>query len=172
MTLKIDDFKAALKGGGVKPNLFRVIPSFPYGGDVQLSSFLIKTAKLPEQVLGEIPVPFRGRVLKIAGDRTFENWDITVIIDGEFTVRDQFEVWSNAINSHEGNIGASSVEEYMADWRVEQLDRGGNVIKSYTFRNCWPLNVGPVDLSSDSVDTIAEFTVSLSVESWASNTTS
>lgn len=164
MSLKLEDFKAALRGGGVRPNLFRVIPSFPFGGDIQLASFMVKTASLPGQTLGKIEVPFRGRILDLAGDRTFEDWEITVLVDGEFQVRDAFEIWSNSINSHDENIGAATIEEYMGDWRVEQLDRAGEVIKAYTMKNVWPVAVAPIELSSDQNDSIAEFAVTLSVE--------
>jgi len=169
--MRLDDFKAALKGG-VRPNKFRVIPSFPYGGDVQLGSFLIKTAALPGQTLGEIPVPFRGRFAKLAGDRVFDNWDITVLIDGDFSIRDSFEVWSNAINSHAENIGEADASAYQADWIVEQLDRNDEVIKTYTLENVWPQVVAPVELGSDNTDTLAEFTVTMTLENWSSTTTS
>lgn len=172
MTLKIEDFKAALRGGGVRPNLFQVIPSFPFGGDIELNSFMIKTASLPGSTLGKIPVPFRGRELGLAGDRTFEDWEITVLVDGEFRSRDAFEIWSNAINQHEENIGAATIEEYLADWRIDQLDRAGEVIKSYTIKNCWPMSIGAIELSNDTNDSIAEFSVTLEIESWSSNTTS
>ena len=169
--MRLDDFKAALKGG-VRPNKFRVIPSFPYGGDIQLGSFMIKTAALPGQTLGEIPVPFRGRMVKLAGDRVFDNWDITVLIDGDFSIRDSFEIWSNAINSHSENIGEADTSAYMADWIVEQLDRNDDVIKTYTLENIWPQVVAPVELGSDNTDTLADFTVTMTLENWSSTTTS
>ena len=172
MSLKLEDFKAALKGGGVRPNLFQVIPSFPFGGDIQLNSFLIKTASLPGGTLGKIEVGFRGRTLPLAGDRVFDDWEITILVDGKFETRDAFEIWSNSINSHDDNIGAGTIEEYMADWSVNQLDRAGETIKSYTIKNVWPMVVGPIELSSGDNDTIAEFSVTLAVESWSSNTTS
>ena len=104
MTLRIDDFKAALIGGGARPNYFRVIPSFPGGitdtdttglGLSQLGSFLIKGAQLPPSTIGEIPVPFRGRQLKVAGDRIFEDWTIT--IDMSFDATDTIEEFSATI---------------------------------------------------------------------------
>lgn len=169
--MRLDDFKAQL-AGGVRPNKFRVIPTFPYGGDIQLASFMIKTASLPGSTLGEIPVPFRGRVAKLAGDRVFENWDITVYVDAGFGVRDAFEIWSNGINSHGENIGEPDTSVYQADWIVEQLDQNDEVIKSYTIENCWPQILSPIELGSDNTDSIAEFNVTMALENWSSTTTS
>lgn len=172
--LGVDDFKSKLKGGGARPNLFNCKVNFPaYAlGDAELTSFMVKAANLPSSQTGLITVPFRGRQLKIAGDRTFETWTVTVINDTDFAVRDAMERWMNGINSHNANTGFSDPAEYQTDLTVEQLDKDGIVLKSYNFRSCFPTNIGAIELSYETVDAIEEFTVEFQVQYWESNTTS
>ena len=107
MSLRVDDFKAKLKGGGARPNLFRVTLNFPAyaGGNAELTSFMCKGAQLPASTINAVDVPFRGRQLKIAGDRTFEDWSVTVINDTGFEVRNAMERWMNGMNGHTANTG-------------------------------------------------------------------
>jgi len=173
-TLGVDDFKSKLIGGGARPNLFKAIVNFPAyaGGDTELTSFMCKGAQLPASVIAQLDVPFRGRQLKIAGDRTFENWSITVINDAAMEVRNAMERWMNGMNEHVNNTGLSNPTDYQADMAVQQLDRAGNVTKEYTIRGAYPVNVSAVDLSYDTNDAIEEFTVELAYQYWESNTTS
>lgn len=172
--LGVDDFKSKLKGGGARPNLFNCKLNFPaYAlGDAELSSFMCKAAALPASNIAQITVPFRGRQLKIAGDRTFETWTITVINDTDFAVRDAMERWMNGINSHNANTGFNDPAEYQTDLTVEQLDKDGIVLKTYNFRSCFPTTIGAIELSYETVDTVEEFTVEFQVQYWESNTTS
>ena len=172
--LGVDDFKSKLKGGGARPNLINCKVNFPaYAlGDAELTSFMAKGAQLPASVVTPIVVPFRGRQLKIAGDRTFEEWTVTVINDTGFEVRDAMERWMNGINSHNENTGFNDPAEYQTDLSVDQLDKDGLVIKSYNFRSCFPTNITAIDLNYDTVDTIEEFQVTFQVQYWESNTTS
>ena len=174
MSLRVDDFKAKLKGGGARPNLFRATVNFPAyaGGDVELTSFMCKAAQLPASVMNVIEVPFRGRQLKIAGDRTFETWSPTIINDTGFEVRNALEKWMNGINGHSANTGITNPVGYQADLRVEQLDKDGSVLKTYNFRGCFPINLSAIELSYDTVDTLEEFTAEFQVQYWESNTTS
>jgi hypothetical protein len=174
MSLRVDDFKAKLKGGGARPNLFRAIVNFPgyAGGDVELTSFMCKAAQLPASIMNVIEVPFRGRQLKLAGDRTFEPWEITILNDTDFTVRNAMERWMNGMNAHSENVGLTNPVDYEADLIVEQLDKDGSVVKSYKFRGCFPTTVAAIDLSYDTVDTVEEFGVTMQVQYWESNTTS
>lgn len=174
MTLRVDDFKAKLKGGGARPSLFRVLVNFPAyaGGDAELTSFMCKASQLPASTAPAIDVPFRGRVLKIAGDRTFEDWQITVVNDTGFEVRDAMERWMNGINGHSSNTGITSPTLYQADMVVEQLDKDGSVLKTYNFRGAFPIGVGSIELAYDSNDQIEEFTVDFAIQYWESNTTS
>ena len=172
--LGVDDFKAKLKGGGARPNLFKATINFPAyaGGDVEITSFLCEAAQLPGSIMGMITIPFRGRQLKIAGDRTFDTWTPTIINDTDFKVRDSMERWMNGINAHKANTGLTSPVDYQADLVVEQLDRDESVLKTYNFRGCFPTNVSPIDLAYATNDDIERFQVEFQVQYWESNTTS
>ena len=172
--LGVDDFKSKLRGGGARPNLFKATVNFPgyAGGDVELTSFLCKTAQLPASVMNVFEVPFRGRQLKMAGDRTFEPWTVTIINDTDFSIRNAMERWMNGINAHQANTGLSNPIDYQADLIIEQLDRDGDTLKTYNFRGCFPTNVSAIDVSYETVDAIEEFTVEFQVQYWESGTTS
>ena len=164
---------------GIKPNMFSVDISFPTGEDAggnkmddkktkELTNILCKSAALPGSNLGVIEVPFRGRTVKIAGDRTFDTWTATFFADRNMEVRAIFEDWANSINSHEGNtaprfLPGNGSDGYMADLFVSQLEKddtaGGSVIRTYHLHHCFPTNVSAIDLAYDSNDQIAEFTV-------------
>lgn len=172
--LGVDDFKSKLRGGGARPNLFKATVNFPgyAGGDVELTSFLCKTAQLPASVMNVMEVPFRGRQLKMAGDRTFEPWTVTILNDTDFSIRNAMERWMNGINAHQANTGLSNPVDYQADLVIEQLDRSGDTLKTYNFRGCFPTNVSAIDVSYETVDTIEEFTVEFQIQYWESDTTS
>jgi hypothetical protein len=159
----LDEFKAQLIGGGARPNQFRVTITPPsgivIGLDVRRTSFLIKATSLPTQNIGEIPVPFRGRTLYMAGDRAeFDAWETTIINDTDFMVRNAIERWMNGINDLENNTGVINSADYQTDATVEQLDRDDTVLKTYIFRGIWPQSLGAIDLSHESANTLEEFT--------------
>ena len=172
--LGVDDFKAKLRGGGARPNLFKATINFPAyaGGDVEVTSFLCEAAQLPGSTITPIVVPFRGRQLKMAGDRTFDTWSPTIINDTDFVIRDSMERWMNGMNAHSANTGLTNVVDYEADLLVDQLDKDGSIIKTYNFRGCFPTAVSPIDLSYASESEIERFTVEFQVQYWESNTTS
>ena len=164
----ISDFKSKLTGGGARPNLFEVVLTFPDivqpATDVlDKSRFLVKGARLPASNIAQIEVPFRGRALKIAGDRTFDSWTVTVINDTDFAIRSAFENWMNAINRLSDNTGLVNPADYQADCYVYQLDRDGQALRSYRFFDTFPTQVGPIELSYDAQG-IQEFTVELQVQ--------
>ena len=167
----ISDFKSRLSGGGARPNLFEVELAFPNAvgieNDVlQKSRFLVKAAALPASTIAPIDVPFRGRILKIAGDSTFETWPITVLNDTAFSIRSAFEKWMNIINKMSDATGIVDPEEYQKDATVKQLDRDGSVLRSYKFWDIFPTNISTIDLSYETTDTLEEFTVELQVQWW------
>ena len=169
---KITDFKSKLTGGGARSNLFEVELAFPKAVQVdglndilQKARFLVKTAALPASNIAPIEVPFRGRVLKIAGDRTFDTWSITVLNDTDFSIRSAFEKWMNFINKVSDNTGSTNAEEYQADAFVYQLDRSGETLRQYHLFDVFPTQVAPIELSYDSAG-IQEFTVELQVQWW------
>jgi hypothetical protein len=169
----VDAFKSKLVGGGARANMFQVTCNFPAfaGGNTELASFMIKGAQLPGSSIGMIEVPFRGRKLKIAGDRTFDTWTITILNDTNMAIRSAFEAWMNAINNHIVNTGKSNPADYQTDMQIDQLDKAGNSVKSYTFRGAFPTMVSSIDMSYDTNDAIEEFTVELNYQYWTSNST-
>jgi hypothetical protein len=159
-------------GQGVKPNMFLINIQFPEqikleSEDQKLTNILCKSAALPGSNLGVIEVPFRGRTVKIAGDRTFDTWTTTFFNDKDFKLRSFFEQWANSINTHEGNTAPlftpNNSDGYMADLGVKQLEKDsseeGAFLREYTLKYCFPTNVSPIDLAYDSNDQIEEFTV-------------
>lgn len=141
------------------------------GGPARQLEFLCKGAQIPPSTIGSIEVPYRGRVLKLPGDRSFTEWNLTIINDTDFQIRRAFESWMDLINSHEQNVGPTGLNQVATSWEVDQLDRTGAVLKTYRFEYCFPIELGEIDLSHDSADTIEEFTVSLSYSFWTSDTT-
>lgn len=167
---KITDFKSKLTGGGARANLFEVVMSFPDAaqpGSVVLDKirFLAKAANLPASNVANIEVPFRGRVLKIAGDRTFDTWTITVINDTDFSIRSAFENWMNKMNRVSDNTGLTNPADYQSDAFVYQLDRNGGTLRQYHFYDVFPTQVTPIELSYDAQG-IEEFQVELQVQWW------
>tara|TARA_R110002153_G_scaffold63253_2_gene169867 strand:+ start:31508 stop:32035 length:528 start_codon:yes stop_codon:yes gene_type:complete len=170
MSLKVDDLKARLSGGGARPNLFKATINFPNyaGGNSDLTSFLCKAAQLPSSVIGQIDVPFRGRQLKVAGDRTFENWTVTIINEDAFQVRNAFERWANGINEHRNGTGILNPADYQSELIIEQLNRQNETIKTINLQGAFPVNVAGIDLSYDTTDTIEEYTVEFAYQYWES----
>ena len=193
---QIDDFKARLAGGGARPNLFEVELAFPdwatsgfgaggpegaaKGGDSKLSEetrFMIKAAELPASNVGDIPVNFRGRILHVAGDRTFDPWTVTVINNTDWSLRALMENWSNGMNDREFDTAIGNPTDYQKTAKVFQLSRStrkGNtkpakqmdIIARYQFFGIWPSQVSSIALDYGSTDTIEEFQVTFQVEYW------
>lgn len=181
----ISQFKSRLAGGGARPNLFEVELTLDGEGlgfslpgyDATQMAFLCKAANLPAQNIASIDVPFRGRIFKVAGDRTIDTWTITIINDEDFRLRRAMEFWTEQIASLDTNIGATSPNAYMAAAKVYQLGRGSSprstdnsgesnaVLAEYEFVDIFPTEVSAIDLSYDSSDTIEEFTVTFQVQS-------
>jgi len=171
----ISEFKAALTGGGARSNRFEVLVEFPAfaGGseDTRKTPFLVSSTSLPASTLGTIERPFRGRALKLAGDRTFDEWTASFVNDTDFALRDAFERWQNAINGYNSNTGLTSPEDYMTTVSVYQLDSQDNRIKEYILKMAYPSNVGAIELGQDTNDSIEEFEVSFQFSDMTSNTT-
>ena len=159
----IDDFRAKLLGGGARANQFRVLftePSISIGLNKDTTSYLVRGASLPAMSLGEIAVPFRGRSIYIAGDRSFEEtWSTTFLNDTDFMIRNAMERWSNGINDLANNTGVTNPADYQVDLTVEQIDRDDTILKRYIFRSAWPTSISSIDLTSDATDAIEEFEV-------------
>ena len=176
----ISNFKSALIGGGARPNLFEVELTTLPGGiawDAENFRFMAKAAALPAQNIASIDVPFRGRIFKVAGDRTIDTWTVTIINDENFKLRNAFEEWTQLIAKLDNNLGATQPESYMTNAKVFQLGRGSKpsstdstgeanaVLKEYEFIDIFPTTVGEIALSYDTGDTIEEFDVEFQVQS-------
>jgi hypothetical protein len=208
MAKSISDFKSYLKKGGARPNLFLVRLNFPSQisqiadiGPITSANnlttqaeFMVKTAQIPASNIGTIEVPFRGRMLKVAGDRTFEPWSVTIVNDGQFQIRQAFEAWSRGINALTENVsqlgyGADGGASYCVDMTVFQLSRDGqtpnrtpanpnnvgvdgmDVIRAYKFYDAWPSAISSIDLSFEANDQIEEFTVEFQYNFFENTTT-
>jgi hypothetical protein len=127
---------------------------------------LVKAASLPASIIQPIDVPFRGRIAKIAGERQFANWNVTVINDNDFLARNALEQWSNGILNHSQTNGRLAPTDYSLDLYVAQLDRNDKEIKKYKFVNCFPQQISEIGLDFGNTATIEEFQVEFSIDYW------
>jgi hypothetical protein len=176
----LSDFKSAMVGGGARPNLFEVsFGSLPANAGTLPEKFVVlcKATNLPASNIASIDVPFRGRIFKVAGDRTYDTWSITVINDTDFAIRKVMEDWMQHIGQYKDASGATDPKNYMANATVTQLTRvsssmrqtstsGVKDVKQYKFEDIFPTNISAIDLSFDSSDAIEEFTVEFQVNYW------
>ena len=185
----ITNFRDRLVGGGARPNMFEVnitLPEQVQGlGDIsQDMRFLVKAAEIPAANIGNIPVPFRGRVLPVAGDRTFDPWTVTVINDAQFNIRDAMEQWSNLINDLQFDVGDINPADYQTKAEVFQLSRqsqgtgaqsggkGGEIIqtlRTYNFEGIYPTEVSSIALDYGATDQIEEFQVTFNYLYWTTD---
>lgn len=164
MAFNINDIKATLIKGGARPTLFQCVITLPAAipGNLNNISFLGRATQLPASNLGMIQIPYFGRKVKIAGDRTYDPWTVTIMNDEDFIVRDTLEGWNQRINSPSGNIRAGNVTTeaaYKADAQILQFDKNGNIIRTYNFRGIFPETISTIDLDWNANDQIEEFQV-------------
>ena len=185
----ITNFRDRLVGGGARPNMFEVnitLPEQVQGlGDIsQDMRFLVKAAEIPAANIGNIPVPFRGRVLPVAGDRTFDPWTVTIINDAQFNIRDAMEQWSNLINDLQFDVGDINPADYQTKAEVFQLSRqsqgsggqtagkGGEIIqtlRTYNFEGIYPTEVSSIALDYGATDQVEEFQVTFNYLFWTTD---
>ena len=135
---------------------------------------MCKTAQLPGSTVGVVPVQYFGRELKFAGNRTFQDWTITVINDEDFVIRNAMEQWMSSINSHAGNIRSSTAyvpSQYSTDAAVTQYGKQGDILKEYQFVGLFPVDIAPIDLDWGSNDSIEEYAITFAYQYWTSDTT-
>lgn len=174
MPFNINNFKqSGLQYGGARPSLFQVTLTPPpiLGIDTTSMSkftFTCQAAELPPAVRGVIEIPYFGRTIKVAGQAQFPDWQVNVQVDEDFSTRSAFELWSNAINSLEGNVRQSGLtdEELKADAQVVQYGKDGSVLRAYTIVGAWPSNVGPIQLGWDQANQIESFAVVFQLDYW------
>jgi len=164
MPFNITDFKSNFPFDGARPNLFEVnIPVF----DEKLT-FTAKTAQLPGSTIGTIEIPYFGRSIKMAGNRVFPEWTIQVLNDEDFIIRNQLEEWMSRIVGHESNLSEAFLSQYSFDADVYQFGKQGDIIKSYTFIDMFPVDLSAIDISWDQNDAIEEYAVTFQYQYWTS----
>jgi hypothetical protein len=169
--MNIEKFKSALSKGGVRPAFFRVQGNIGKTSLPDKIGFLVKTASLPASNIGEIPVNYRGRVLKLPGVRTYDDWELTILADGDMQIRNAFERWINDLNDAVENV---SDQEHnlnnvlFPSWTIDQLDRTGDPLKTYTMFHCWPKTVSAMENSYEN-EGLADFTVTLAYSYFLTN---
>ena len=170
MAFNINEMRSQLTLGGARPTLFQVNISNPANsaGDLK-SPFLIRASQVPASTLGFIEVPYFGRKVKIAGDRTFAEWNVTVVNDEDFLIRNSMEEWMNTINSHLGNVrgfGSASDLSYKSTAQVIQYSKTGVPIREYSFNGIFPTNITEMDVDWNATDVIQEFNVTFQYDWW------
>lgn len=166
MTFAINELKAQLTGAGARPTLFKVFitnPIFP-AADFKVP-FMVKAASLPASTIGKIEVPWMGRKIHYSGDRTFDDWTVTVINDEDFAVRNALEAWSNAMNSHQSNTRAYPAA-YKSQAQVEQYAKDGTLLRQVTFSGIFPINIAEIETAWDKTDEMEEFQVTFAYDEW------
>jgi len=162
-TFNINEFRSALKNGGVRPNQFSVQISFPSivnAADLlRTSSFLVNIAELPGVSIGTVPIYYRGRELKLPGDKSFAPFTCTVLNDTGFSLRAGIEKWMNYIESNITKNGYTNPGDYLGTITVTQLDRTGNALRSYLMAGAYPNDIGAVGLDFSANDQLSSFQV-------------
>ena len=170
MAFNIQEIRSQLVLGGARASLFQVQIANPANGagDIKVP-FMVKAAAIPASTLGSIEVPYFGRKIKVAGDRTFAEWTVTIINDEDFLVRNAMEQWMNSINSHAGNIrefGSASPLLYKSNAQITQFSKTGVPIREYTFNGMFPTEVSTIEMAWETTDAIEEFTVTFQYDFW------
>lgn len=179
MTASITDFLANFQEGGARPNRYEVILTFPsavpFANDASRKiKFTCKTAAIPGSNLGVIDVPYKGRMAKIPGDKVWDDWNVTILLDNDYLGRGVFEAWHNLINGFETNVasqGMMNPANCFANATVNLLDRYDNVRRSYRVEGMFPTLVGEVTLGYDQNDMISEQPVTFAINGWSSDAT-
>lgn len=163
-TFNVERFKSALTNGGARPNQFAVQLSFPSYVATQAlavarAPFLVNIAELPGQTLNPAIVQYRGREVKFAGDRIYAPWTVTILNDADMSIRNALEQWTGGMEDYANKFGRLQPSEYQRDLQVFQLDRNGNILKSYNLASAFPVDISPVALDFGANDQISQFTV-------------
>lgn len=173
-TFNVERFKSALTNGGARPNQFAVQLSYPTyvaGAAIAVarSPFLVSVAELPGQTVNPAIVQYRGREVKFVGDRVYAPWTITVLNDAEMSIRTAIEQWMTGMEDNVDKFGQLQPSAYQRDADVFQLDRNGNILKSYKLQGCFPVDLSPVALDFGANDQISQFTVTFQYQHFTSS---
>lgn len=173
MAFNVNTFRGELAQGGARPSLFEIQLFQPAGGTlnggdlISKSPFMVRAGQIPQSTLGTVIVPYFGRQVKLAGNRTFDDWTVTVMNDEDFKIRNAMENWSHRINNHSENINQYGVNpsQYKAQALVKQYSKEGGVIQTYKFDGLYPVAVSPIDLAWEA-EAIEEFTITFAYDWW------
>jgi hypothetical protein len=179
MAFNVSQFRSNLIYDGARPNLFDVLLNFPTivsdgVTSTQKAQFMAKSAQLPGSSIGTVPMYYFGRELKMAGNRTFTDWTVTIINDEDFSIRNSLEVWMGKMNSHAGNVRAATANNptgYSSDSTVTQYGKDGSILKTIKIVGMFPIDISPIDLSWDQNDAIEEYQVTFAYQYWTSDST-
>lgn len=170
MAFSVNEIRSQLTFGGARNSLFQVTFNNPGNGVADIKvPFMVKSASIPEARIGQIEVPYFGRKIKLAGDRTYDAWQVNVINDEDFLIRNALENWSNKINSFQGNLrtfSSASPLQYKTNAQVTQFSKTGAPIREYTFYGIFPTDIAGIQLGWDQVDSIEEFGVTFAYDWW------
>ncbi len=165
MTFNVNNIKSQITGELARQNLFQVRLANPANASADLKApFQIQAASLPASNIGTIQVPYMGRFIKLAGNRTFDSWAVTIMNDEDFAVKNAIEEWSNKINKLEQNT--RELSQYKSDAEVVQLSKTGKVLRTYKFVGLWPSSVSSIELGWDQNDTYEVFQVEFQYDYW------
>lgn len=170
MAFNVNEIRSQLTLGGARASLFQVTLSNPANsvGDIKVP-FMVRASQIPAAQLGVIEVPYFGRKVRLAGDRTFGQWSVVVINDEDFLIRNAMEEWSNQINTFQGNLrgfGAASPLLYKSTAQVTQFSKTGVPIREYTFNGIFPVDISAIDVDWNATDSIQEFQVTFAYDWW------
>ena len=165
-TFNVDTFKSSLTNGGLRPNQFQVQLAFPTYVEgkaiaVTRSTFLVSVAELPGQTVNPAIVQYRGREVKFAGDRTFAPYTMTVLNDTEMSIRSSMESWMSGMEDLTNKKGKLAPTDYQADVNIFQMNRNGDIIRSYSLRDAFPVDLSPIALDFGANDQISTFQVTM-----------
>ena len=170
MAFNINEIKSQLTFGGAKASLFQVAITNPINGVADLKTpFMVQAAQIPEATMGIIEIPYIGRKVKVAGDRTFAEWTVTIINDEDFLIRNAMEQWMASINAHESNVtqlGTASASEYKAQAQITQYSKTGQALRTYNFNGLFPTNIAAIGMDWNTVDDIERFDVTFQYDWW------
>jgi len=173
MAFNINEIKSQLTFGGAKASLFQVQITNPVNGIADLKTpFMVQAAAIPEATLGTIEVPYFGRKVKIAGDRTFAEWTVTIINDEDFLIRNAMESWMASINSHQGNIrqaASASPSQYKSQAQITQFSKTGAPLRTYQFNGLFPTSIAAITMDWSTTDDIERFDVTFQYDYWEVN---
>lgn len=172
MAFNINDLRSQLTFGGAKSSLFQVQITNPINGlaDIKVP-FMVKASSIPASTLSTVEVPYFGRKIKIAGNRTFAEWSVTVINDEDFLIRNAMESWMSSINSHSGNItnlASASPLQYKTQAQITQFSKTGAVLRTYEFNGLFPVEISAMETNWEA-DGIQEFNVTFQYDWWSVN---